>query len=289
MFDKIVGNQKVKQLLENIIEPSHAYMFVGPEGIGKYLFAREFANKFLCTSENKPCYHCKACLQFVNNNNMDFSTIDATENSIKIDQIREMISGIYEKPILSEKKIYIINNAEMMTVQAQNCLLKILEEPPQYVIIILIVANEQAILNTIKSRCLKVKFEKIQDLELKSYLEKIGYTITNDMLKMYNGSIGRALLLHENEDKYVKVQGITKANSKLDFMEIGKVLFENKDDIKNFLEYVNMLFFDKIEEDIRYTKCIAKVNEAIGKLRYNCNIEMIIDELMLELHKLLSI
>ena len=271
MFDKIVGNQKVKQLLENIIEPSHAYMFVGPEGIGKYLFAREFANKFLCTSENKPCYHCKACLQFVNNNNMDFSTIDATENSIKIDQIREMISGIYEKPILSEKKIYIINNAEMMTVQAQ------------------IVANEQAILNTIKSRCLKVKFEKIQDLELKSYLEKIGYTITNDMLKMYNGSIGRALLLHENEDKYVKVQGITKANSKLDFMEIGKVLFENKDDIKNFLEYVNMLFFDKIEEDIRYTKCIAKVNEAIGKLRYNCNIEMIIDELMLELHKLLSI
>lgn len=288
MFEKIVGNSKIKQLLNSVIEPSHAYMFTGPDGIGKYLFAKEFANKFLCTSDNKPCHECKSCLQFENDNNMDFKTIDTTENSIKIEQIREMISKIYEKPILADKKIYIINNADLMTVQAQNCLLKILEEPPQYVVIILIVSNEQAILNTIKSRCLKIRFEKIQDTELKEYLEQNGQTITNEMLKMYNGSIGKALLLHGNEEKYIKVQEIINANSKLDYMEIGKILFENKDDIKNFLEYMNTLFFSKIEENIRYAKCVEKINETIGKLRYNCNVEMLCDELMLNLYEFLK-
>lgn len=283
MFENIIGNAKTKQLLNNIANPTHAYMFSGPDGVGKFLFAKEFANKFLCVSEHQPCYKCKSCIQFAHNNNTDFQVIDTIEASIKIEQIREMIAKIYEKPILANKKIYVINNADKMTVQAQNCLLKILEEPPQYVMIILVVSNEHAILNTIKSRCIKIKFDKISDVELKEYIEKDGQNVTNDMLEMYNGSIGKAISLQGNEEKYIKVHNIITSKCKTDFMKAAKAIYEEKEDIMNFLEYMNILFYNKSKENIRYTNCINKVNEAIGKLKYNCNVEMLIDELLLDI------
>lgn len=283
MFDNIIGNKNVKELLNSIENPTHAYMFSGPDGVGKMLFAQEFANKFLCISENKPCYKCKSCIQFEHDNNTDFQIIDSIDGSIKIEQIRVMISKIYEKPILSNKKIYIINNADKMTVQAQNCLLKILEEPPQYVVIILIVSNDYAILNTIKSRCIKIKFDKIEDEDLKQYLEKNGQNITNDMLKMYNGSIGKAITLQGKEEKYAKIQDYINSNYKTDFVKAAKIIYEEKDEVINFLEYMNILFYNKCDKNIRYSNCINKVNEAVGKLKYNCNIEMLIDELLLDI------
>ena len=283
MFEHLIGNDKVKYFLNNIEEPSHAYMFYGNEGIGKLLFAKEFSNKFLCISKNRPCHECKPCIQFENDNNIDFQIIDSIENSIKVEQIRQMISKIYEKPIVSDKKIYIINNAEKMTIQAQNCLLKVLEEPPIYVIIILIVSNEQSILNTIKSRCIKVRFENILDFELKKYLEKSGKNVTREMLKMFNGSIGKAILLQGNEERFLSINSILEAKSKIDYLKISKIIYENKDDIKNYLEYMNILFYSKCSENINYSKCIEKVNEVFEKMKYNCNVEMLLDELLLNI------
>ena len=283
MFEKLVGNERIKHELSNVSEPSHAYMFTGPEGIGKFLFAKEFANKFLCISENKPCYKCKACIQFASNNNMDFYIIDSLENSIKIKQIRDMISKIYEKPILSNKKVYIINNADKMTTEAQNCLLKILEEPPQYVMIILIVSNEHAMLNTIKSRCIKIRFEKIDNDELANYLEKNGQIVTKEKINIYNGSIGKALLLQGNEDKYIQINNITELTSKIDYLKISKIIYDDKENIINYLEYLNTLYYNKLRDNIKYTISINKINDAIGKLRYNSNIEMLLDELFLNL------
>lgn len=289
MFENLIGNTKAKEILNNINKPTHAYMFLGKEGIGKLLFAKEFANKFLCISDNPPCYKCKSCIQLKSGNNTDFKIIDVVDNSIKVEQIREIISKIYEKPILCDKKIYIINNADKMTTQAQNCLLKILEEPPKYVIIILIVENEYAMLNTIKSRCLKMRFNQIEKDELKIYLEqKVGFeNITDEMLEIYDGSISKALEIKGKEELYTKVQELIDSlenKSQIELIKMSKNIYENKEEVKNLLEYMNMFFYKKSFDNVKYINCIKKVNNTISKLRINCNNEMLVDTLLLEIY-----
>jgi len=175
IFNNIIGNEKNKELLKNIIDINniaHSYMFVGKESIGKLLFAKEFAKAILCTSQETTCNICKSCIEFDTNNNPDFSILEPDGNSIKTDQIRELIKKVYEKPVVSNKKVYIINDSECMTKEAQNSLLKTLEEPPEYVTIILITSNENLFLPTIKSRCTKISFNRLTDNELASVLKK---------------------------------------------------------------------------------------------------------------------
>ena len=155
MFENIIGNNENKKILSKSIlsnSVSHSYIFSGISGIGKFLFAKEFAKAILCTGEQKPCNECKSCESIENGNNPDLIIIDEQTNSIKTEQIKELTSDVLEKPIKGNKKIYIINNSENMTKEAQNALLKTLEEPPEYAIIILVTSNENLLLNTIKSR-----------------------------------------------------------------------------------------------------------------------------------------
>ena len=175
MFNNIIGNEKNKELLKNIIDTNnfaHSYMFVGKESIGKNLFAKEFAKAILCENNNKPCGMCKSCIEFDTCNNPDFSILEPEGTSIKIDPIREFIKKVYEKPVVSSRKVYIINDSNYMTKEAQNALLKTLEEPPEYVTIILITSNENMFLPTIKSRCTKIVFNNLTDMELAKVLEE---------------------------------------------------------------------------------------------------------------------
>ena len=163
IFEDIIGNEKNKKILSDILKSNkiaNSYMFVGQESIGKFLFAKEFAKAILCENEEKPCNNCKSCIEFNTNNNPDFNIIESDGKNIKIDQIRELTKKVYEKPIISNKKVYIINDSNLMTKEAQNSLLKTLEEPPEYVTIILVTSNESMFLPTIKSRCTKILFNK---------------------------------------------------------------------------------------------------------------------------------
>lgn len=176
MFEKILGNEHIKKQLRKSIknnQVSHSYLFIGIDGIGKKLLATEFAKAMQCLNEDKYCNSCKSCIEFDSNNNPDFLYIEPDGNSIKIEQIRDMQKRIQEKPIISEKKVYIINNADKMTVEAQNSLLKTLEEPPEYATIILIGSSENAFLTTIKSRCMILHFNPIEDEKMLHYLQKI--------------------------------------------------------------------------------------------------------------------
>lgn len=118
MFDNILGNDKIKKSLINSVKlnrVSHSYLFIGTEGIGKRLIAKEFAKMILCTDENKYCDNCKSCIEFDTNNNPDFKVIEPDGNSLKIEQIRELQSKVAEKPIISDRKVYIINDSDKMT------------------------------------------------------------------------------------------------------------------------------------------------------------------------------
>lgn len=122
MFEQVIGNEKNKQILEKSIElrkVSHSYIFLGIEGIGKKIIAKEFAKKILCLEKQDKC-KCKSCIEFDTNNNPDFLLIEPNDGKVKIEQIREMQRKVAEKPIISKQKVYIINDAETMTVEAQN-------------------------------------------------------------------------------------------------------------------------------------------------------------------------
>ena len=127
MFDNILGNDKIKESLVNSIKnnkTSHSYLFVGTEGIGKMMIAKEFAKMILCTNENKYCNKCKSCIEFDSNNNPDFKIIEPDGNSLKIEQIREFQSKVAEKPIISNKKVYIINDSDKMTRRSSKLFIK---------------------------------------------------------------------------------------------------------------------------------------------------------------------
>ena len=107
MFEDIVGNRKVKEILTKSINSkriSHSYMFIGIEGIGKKLFAKELAKSILCMQEGEYCDTCKSCIEFDSDNNPDFIYIEPEETKIKIDQIRNMQLKVAEKPIISKNK-----------------------------------------------------------------------------------------------------------------------------------------------------------------------------------------
>ena len=127
MFENILGNEKNKNILIKSVKSntvSHSYIFWGIEGNGKRLIAKEFAKMILCTDENKYCNKCKSCIEFDTNNNPDFKIIEPDGNSIKIEQIREFQNKVSEKPIISNKKVYIINNSDKMTRRSAELLIK---------------------------------------------------------------------------------------------------------------------------------------------------------------------
>lgn len=285
MFENIIGNEKNKNILERTIELnkiSHSYIFWGTEGIGKKVIAKEFSKKILCLQEHNNNCDCKSCIEFDSNNNPDFQLLEPNDGKIKIEQIREMQRKVAEKPIISDKKVYVIDNADTMTTEAQNCLLKTLEEPPEYITIILICSNEDNLLSTIKSRCTRMHFEPINDEEVKKYinLEFPEQQISENIIKLAQGSIGKALKLNEKKDIYENIEKILLSMQNKDLIEIVQMsgeIYKSKEEINLILEYINVLLLKLSKQNIKYIKCIEIVEETKRRLKANSNYDMCID------------
>ena len=289
-FKNIIGNTDVKDYLIKSIEQKnilHSYLFLGTSGIGKKLIAKEFAKKVLCLEENQEDCKCKSCTCFYGLNHPDFYLINEEGETIKVDTIRKLTEKVIEKPILSNKKVYIINDFDKMTEEAQNCLLKTLEEPPEFAVIILISSNENVILNTIKSRCMSIKFRNIEDNELLKYAkEVIGYDeISNNLLKSFYGSIGNAIKFKDSKEKYDKIDILVSNLVKKDIIDImldGKIIYD-KENIYDILDYVTVCLYSKSTENDKFVDCIKYVNECAKRLRSNSNFDMTIDNLLFKM------
>lgn len=288
MFEKIIGNEKNKTILKKALElnkTSHSYLFWGTEGIGKKKIALEFAKKLLCLTPDEENCRCKACIEFDSSNNPDFMMIEPQDGKVKIDQIREMQRKVAEKPIVSDNKVYIIDDSDTMTSEAQNCLLKTLEEPPEFAIIILIGNNESLFLETIKSRCVILHFEKISNDDIKKYIEK-NFEIKNlseDILKIFQGSIGKVNSLKDKIAEYENIKNIIDNINKKDLIDIinmSKIIYESKEEINSILEYINAVLIEKAINDYRFTKCIEIVENTKERLKNNGNYDMCIDNML---------
>ena len=288
MFENILGNEPIKFMLKQAVlnnKISHSYLMIGTNGIGKKMIATELAKSILCFSQNKPCNLCKSCIEFDSNNHPDFLCIKPDGNSIKIEQIRELQKKIQEKPIISERKVYIIDNSDLMTQEAQNCLLKTLEEPPEFATIILIGSNENAFLTTIRSRCMIMNFNPIENKDIIKYLED-NYQIKNisqNMLEMFQGSIGRAIELKDKAKNYTTIENLINNLGKKDLVDIAQeaeILYKSKDEILELLDYINIILLKKAKNDYKYTTCIQFVENTKQKLQKNANYDMCIDDML---------
>lgn len=285
-FDNIVGNNKIKDFLNQSIDEkhvSHSYLFVGIDGIGKTLFAREFAKKILCL--NGKGDNCESCIKWDSNNHPDFLQIEPENNTIKIEQIRSMQEEISVKPIASNKKVFLIVNSDCMTKEAQNCLLKTLEEPPEYATIILTTSNESKLLNTIKSRCMKIPFQKIEENELEEYAKNIlNLNLSKEFIKICEGSIGKLLEIEENKEIYTEVNSLLDNIERYSFSTLinkAEVLYKEREKIQEILEYINVYLYN--QKDMKKLNCIKYVEEVNKRLLANSNYDMCIDYLLMKL------
>lgn len=175
-FDEIVGQEKALKIIQVHLKSnrfSGAYLFSGPEGIGKKQAAKLTAAALNCQDElNAPCGLCPSCLKTQKEEHPDLHIIQNAQAQVKIEDIREILRQANFKPYEGKAKIFIIDNAHKLNIEAANSLLKVLEEPPKNVAIILITHKPQSIIKTVLSRCKMIKFSPLPRLRLKEVLAK---------------------------------------------------------------------------------------------------------------------
>lgn len=288
----IIGNKTQRDNLKKIIQTQnigHAYMFVGQDGIGKSMIAREFAKAILCEQPTDTyCDRCECCNIF--ENSPDFIFISDADDVIKVGEIRSLSENIILKPVKSNRRVFVINNADKMNEAAQNALLKILEEPPAYATIILVLSNKEKILRTIQSRCLEIHFSKLSIEEMKQYYE--GQDISESLFQYARGSIGKLEKI-KNSNYIENVIEIEKALSYQDLLEMNRALTkikENKtikEEIQDILELLIVKLNSELKED--YAKKIAQIEiieECKKNLKRNANFDITLDYMMVKLWEL---
>lgn len=209
-FKDVVGHKNIIKYIQNAVTAdavSHAYILNGERGSGKKLLANLFAMSLQCENRDEDgdaCGKCRSCRQAAGGNQPDIIRImHEKPNTIGVGDIRTQVNDdIMIRPYSSKYKIYIIADADMMSVEAQNALLKTIEEPPEYAVIMLLTENAETLLPTIRSRCVMMKLRNIKDQLVKKYLmeqlEVPDYK-ADVCVAFAQGNMGKAIMLANSE------------------------------------------------------------------------------------------
>lgn len=257
-FLDVVGHENIINYFQNAIRIqkfSHAYILNGEDGMGKNLLASIFAAALQCEAHDvNPCGVCKSCLQAVSGNHPDIKHITHEKASISVDDIRNQLNNdVQIKPYSSKYKVYIIDEAEKLTEQAQNALLKTIEEPPEYAIILLLTNNSNLFLETIVSRCVNLNLKAVPKESIKKYLmEQVKVPDYQAELSatFSNGNLGKAIQLSNSEEfSFMKEEVVRLMKSVDDYelsqiMETIKKIAENKSVIHSYLDLILIWYRD---------------------------------------------
>lgn len=300
-FNDIVGQEQIKEHLKSAIrldKIGHAYIISGERNCGKEFMAKVFSETILCDApvDEEPCESCHSCVQAESMNHPDIIFVSHEKpNTISVDDIREQINATVDiMPYSGRKKIYIINDAELMTVQAQNALLKTLEEPPEYVVIILLTSNQEVFLQTILSRCVVLNFKPVADDMIKEFLMThmaIPDYKADICVAFARGNVGKARLLAKSEEfDKVKEEALALLKN-INDMEISdivqsiKKILEYKFDVNDYLDifsiwYRDMLLFKATHDanGLIFRDELQGIRMAADKSTYE-GIEIILDAL----------
>ncbi|MEW6008983.1 MAG: DNA polymerase III subunit delta' [Candidatus Omnitrophota bacterium] len=232
---------------------ANSLLFLGPEGIGKKLVALEFAKFLLCKSslQENPCEKCTSCLQVRANSHPDLHIISLNSlDWIKIDQMREFQEKIYMSPYSSKRKIFIIDNAHMLTLEAANSLLKVMEEPPLNTILILITNKIDSCQETIVSRCQRIYFSPLatQDIEeLLSQKAQVVGNVTHFLSRFSQGSVSEAISLSKYKNFQVDKSRLLSAILDKDNLSINDLANElDRQYLGTIIEFMISFFRDAL-------------------------------------------
>lgn len=268
-FGDILGHEQIKEHFQKAIEShkvSHAYILTGEAGMGRKSLANAFALTLLCEKgKSEPCMECHACKQVLSGSHPDLIYVTHEKPaSIGVDDIREQINDtVMVRPYSSYYKVYIVDEAEKMTQQAQNALLKTIEEPPSYAIIILLTTNQEAFLPTILSRCVQLKLKPLKDFVVKSYLVgsmNIPEAEADVFAAFARGNLGKAITIASSDDfkaMHKEMLNLLKHIRNMDISELIEYIQKLKEehlDIYECLDFMQMWYRDvllyKVTKDI---------------------------------------
>lgn len=299
-FEGIIGQEQIQEHLRNALDTgkiSHAYIINGEKNSGKEYIARIFAAALQCeSSEKKPCGVCHSCKQAASGNQPDIiRLVHEKPNTIGVEDIRSQINNdIGIKPYAGPYKVYMINEGEKMTVQAQNALLKTLEEPPAYAVILILTTSLEALLPTIQSRCVTLNMKPVRDSQIRKYLMEtmqIPDYKAEVCTAFARGNVGRAKLLAASEEfDNVKNEAVTllKYVHEMELAEIVsaiKRISEYQIDVNDYLDilavwYRDVLLFKATNDanNLIFREEIQAVRKAADRSSYE-GIERIIEAL----------
>jgi len=302
---------------------SHAYLITGEKGMGKKALAQLICLEIFCKNKGngEPCGQCPDCKKVLSGNHPDVITVTHEKpQTLAVNEIRDQICDtVGIRPYFGGRKVYIVPDAELMNPQGQNALLKTLEEPPEYVTILLLVSDERAMLDTVKSRCVKMKLQAVEDAEIKQFLTSAGIEETDADIAVgfAKGNAGRALEMARDDDfktVYRMAVGLCRNAKTMTAAEISKNAgyFKNNADALLMLELMENWFRDLL--CFRMTKSteglffcgelsavrsqsagirpeaaqefIGAVEEAASRLRANVNREQTLTLLFLKMREL---
>lgn len=291
-FHDIIGQNHIKEHLQNAIKTnkiSHAYIIEGERYAGKEFIARIFAATLQCErADIEPCMECHSCKQAFHMNHPDIIKVTHEKpGSIGVDDIRNQVANdVFVKPYSGPKKIYIINEGEKMTVAAQNALLKTLEEPPLYTVILILTTNVKMLLPTIVSRCVLLSMKPVEDKEVKEFLMesmKLPDYKAEICAAFSRGNIGKArLLAMSDEFDNIKNEAVSLMKNIKD-MEVNEIVSSIKKiseysmDISDYLDMLSIWYRDVLlykatndlnhlifKEEIQYIRKVAKLSTYEG-------------------------
>jgi len=258
-YNKIIGHEKAIETLKRSIRKgsvSHSYIFEGEEGLGKKKIAFIFAKTLLCKEQGEePCNNCTSCMKFDGGNHPDLLVIEPEKGTIKKGDIENLIKNVMTAPFESIRKVFIIDDSHKMSLEAKNALLKTLEEPPEYINIILISSSSNNLLPTILSRCQSIKFYPVESKKIASLLENV-YGKSKEEAKFIadfsKGSVGKSIELAISDSFFQKreeviklIDGLIKGDKIKAINSIG-FFNDNKEGIEEILDIFLFWFRDLI-------------------------------------------
>ena len=290
----------------------HSVMLISSDDYALKEYSIYIAKMLMCKSENSPCNQCVQCKKIEHKNHADVLIFPREKESIAVDEMLEIVNDVFLSPYESDKKIYILNNASAINIQAQNKLLKTLEEPPKNVYFILNVSNEAKILPTIKSRCRKIYLSAYSNAELLDSIKEFGLSEEqkNNIVAYCEGSKAKALEFAQKEsfsgllDFVLNMWENMRHSSQMLFY--ASKLYVLKNEFENFLTLYNEVLQDilyvklrqkdlvknqsklewykQIAEDFStqaLTKIVKYCIEMNEKIERNCNLNIMVDNFLM--------
>ncbi len=310
-FDNFAGNEHLKTQLKRYIKSGqihNSYVFAGEEGIGKKTLSQEFIKGLFCESpiNDEACGKCALCRQLASASLPDICYLQKPKDkkSYGIEEIREqIIKQVYVKPFAAKRKVFVISQGDDLTIEAQNGLLKVLEEPPEYVTFIILVSRKSFLLDTVLSRSCVFDMRPAPLKEAYEFLHRTYPEKNAEEIEFYakfsQGIIGKAIKIINDEEYHALFFETSKHLSALiksrdSLIYFHHFLLENKDDVLHIIDFMLIFLRDCIFSCVglndmvicpqnlkdvscatvykkKYTSCMETVIAHKNKLSYNVN------------------